>query len=172
MKRFSSSSTGALGSVIEQVSSGLVKVKSTLRHIPVVGRLFRKNLKNLPLQIGRATHIIITSLSYPGMYHAGDDTCMELRGTKYDFVLLLRHFDYRHENNSIKFTLLNDFEVDFTDSTGVQRVIPRADTSRNSVRCRIQAIMRSAEPDDKIVFFFGGHGEYAEVDMMGKFTAR
>ncbi|KIO20602.1 hypothetical protein M407DRAFT_29755 [Tulasnella calospora MUT 4182] len=27
--------------------------------------------------------------------------------------------------------------------------------------------MRSAEPDDKIVFFFGGHGEYAEVDMMG-----
>ncbi|KIO16060.1 hypothetical protein M407DRAFT_34306 [Tulasnella calospora MUT 4182] len=92
---------------------------------------------------------------------------MELRGTKYDFVLLLRHFDYRHENNAIKFTLLNDFEVDFTDSTGVQRVIPRADASRNSIRCNIQAIMRSAEPDDKIAFFFGGHGEYAEVDMMG-----
>ncbi|KIO17400.1 hypothetical protein M407DRAFT_32930 [Tulasnella calospora MUT 4182] len=27
--------------------------------------------------------------------------------------------------------------------------------------------MRSAAPDDKIVFFFGGHGEYAEVNMMG-----
>ncbi|KIO20603.1 hypothetical protein M407DRAFT_29757 [Tulasnella calospora MUT 4182] len=93
MKGFATSSTDVLEHVKEQVSRGLAKVKGTLRHIPVVGRLFRKNLNNLPLQIGRATHIIITSLSYPGMYHAGDNTCMELRGTKYDFVLLLRHFD-------------------------------------------------------------------------------
>ncbi|KIO17403.1 hypothetical protein M407DRAFT_32932 [Tulasnella calospora MUT 4182] len=91
----------------------------------------------------------------------------ELRGTKYDFVLLLRHFDYRHEKKSVDFTLLNDFEVDWTDSTGMRRIIPRADTSRNSIRCTIQRIMRSADPDDKIVFFFGGHGEYAEVNMMG-----
>ncbi|KIO20607.1 hypothetical protein M407DRAFT_29762 [Tulasnella calospora MUT 4182] len=59
MKGFAASSTDVLEHVKEQVSSGLAKVKGTLRHIPVVGRLFRKNLKNLPLQIGRATHIII-----------------------------------------------------------------------------------------------------------------
>ncbi|KAG8908852.1 hypothetical protein FRC01_007255, partial [Tulasnella sp. 417] len=166
MKGFETSSIDALECVTAKISKGLVKGKRILGRIPVVGRLFRKNLKNLPLQIGKANRIIIVSLSYAGMYRIEDDYNMELRGTKYDFELLLRHFDYRHEHNSINFTLLNDFEVDFTDSTGVRRVIPRAETGRDSIRRTIQEIMRTAERDDKIAFFFGGHGEYAEVDMM------
>ncbi|KAG8904994.1 hypothetical protein FRC01_008526, partial [Tulasnella sp. 417] len=117
MKGFETSSIDALERVTAKISKGLVKGKRILRRIPVVGRLFRDKLKNLPLQIGKANRIIIVSLSYAGMYRIEDDYCMELRGTKYDFELLLRHFDYRHENNSINFTLLNDFEVDFTDST-------------------------------------------------------
>ncbi|KAG8938372.1 hypothetical protein FRC04_008947, partial [Tulasnella sp. 424] len=124
-------------------------------------------LKNLPLQTGRVTHIIITSLSYPRMDSAATGISMELPGTKFDFVLLLRHFDYRHEGSSVDFTLLNDFDVDFTDSTGARKVIPTADTSQNSIRCTIQRTMRTAEPNTKIVFYFGGHGENAEVNMMG-----
>ncbi|KAG8903209.1 hypothetical protein FRC01_009289, partial [Tulasnella sp. 417] len=110
MKGFDTSSNGTLDRVAAKISKGLVKGKSILRHIPVVGRLFQNNLKNLPLQIGRANRIIITSLCYVGMHRIEDDYNMELHGTKHDFVLLLRHFDYRHENNSINFTLFNDFE--------------------------------------------------------------
>ncbi|KAG8902911.1 hypothetical protein FRC01_009423, partial [Tulasnella sp. 417] len=110
MKNFHAPSTGALERTKAKISNTLVKGKDILRHIPVVGRLFQNNLKDLPLQIGRANHIIITSLCYTGMRRIEDDTTMELHGTKYDFVLLLRHFDYRHENNSINFTLFNDFE--------------------------------------------------------------
>ncbi|KAG8941921.1 hypothetical protein FRC04_003945 [Tulasnella sp. 424] len=159
----------ALERISEQVSDGLVEGKRRLCQLPVVGSTFSKVFKKLPLQTGNVTNIIITGLSYPGMYHAQNDYSMELRGTKYDFVLLLRHFDYRHEGNSVNFTLLNDFEVDFTDSTGVQKIIPNADTSRNSIRkrCTIQKIVRTAERDAKIVFLFGGHGESAEVNMMG-----
>ncbi|KAG8892336.1 hypothetical protein FRC01_014224, partial [Tulasnella sp. 417] len=91
----------------------------------------------------------------------------ENMASRYDVVLLLRHVDYRHENNAINFTLLNDFDVDFTDSTGVRRVIPRADTTRDSIKHTIQGIMSTAERNDQIVFFFSGLGEYAEVDMVG-----
>ncbi|KIO23271.1 hypothetical protein M407DRAFT_27262 [Tulasnella calospora MUT 4182] len=146
-----SSSIRALERFSVQVSASLVKGRSILRQLPVVGRLFRKNLKNIPLQTGRATHIVITSLSYPGMYRVDDDF-------------------YRHEGNSINFTIINDFDVDFTDSAGVKKIIPRVDASRNSIRSMIQQIMRSAEPNSKIAFFFGGHGEYAEVNMMGLAT--
>ncbi|KAG8941920.1 hypothetical protein FRC04_003944 [Tulasnella sp. 424] len=157
----------ALERFSEQVSDGLVEGKRCLSQLPVVGSTFSTIFKTLPLQTGNVTDIIITGLSYPGMYHAQNDYSMEIRGTKYDFVFLLRHFDYRHEGNSVNFTLLNDFDVDFTDSTGAQKVIPKTDTSRNSIRCTIQKIVRTAERDAKIVFLFGGHGERAEVNMMG-----
>ncbi|KAG8941918.1 Ca(2+)-dependent cysteine protease [Tulasnella sp. 424] len=166
-KKSGTSVIRALERVSKQVSDGLVKGKRSLRQLPVVGPIFSRTLRDLPLKTGTVTDIIITSLSYPGMRHAGSDHSMELNGTKYDFVLLLRHFDYRHEENSVNFTLLNDFEVDFTDSTGVRRVIPKADAGRDSIRITIQRLMRTAEPNAKIAFFFGGHGEYAEVNMMG-----
>ncbi|KAG8941919.1 cytochrome c oxidase subunit 1 [Tulasnella sp. 424] len=153
-KKSGTSLIHTLEHISEQVSDGIVKAKRRLR------------LKNLPLQTGSVTNIVITSLSYPGSYHTQHNYPLELKGTKYDFVLLLRHFDYRHEGNSVNFTLLNDFDVDFTDSTGIKRIIPKVDTSRNSIRCTIQRIMRTAERDAKIVFYFGGHGEHAEVNMM------
>ncbi|KIO19206.1 hypothetical protein M407DRAFT_31159 [Tulasnella calospora MUT 4182] len=74
------------------------------------------------------------------------------------------YFDYRHGKKSVDFTLLNDFEVDWTDSTGMRRIIPRADTSKNSIRCTIQRIMRSANPDDKIVFFLNMMGLQVRED--------
>ncbi|KAG8964639.1 hypothetical protein FRC05_003752 [Tulasnella sp. 425] len=165
-KKSGTSLIHTLEHISEQVSDGIVKAKRRLRQLPVVGSIFSRSLKNLPLQTGSVTNIVITSLSYPGSYHTQHNYPLELKGTKYDFVLLLRHFDYRHEGNSVNFTLLNDFDVDFTDSTGIKRIIPKVDTSRNSIRCTIQRIMRTAERDAKIVFYFGGHGEHAEVNMM------
>ncbi|KAG8964641.1 hypothetical protein FRC05_003754 [Tulasnella sp. 425] len=159
--------TRALERFAEQVSDGVVAGKRRLSQLPVVGSTFSKIFNKLPLQTGNVTDIIIIGLSYPGMHHAQHNYSMELRGTKYDFVLLLHHFDYRHEGNSVNFTLFNDFDVDFTDSTGAQKVIPKVDTSRDSIRCTIQKIVRTAERDAKILFFFGGHGEHAEVNMMG-----
>ncbi|KAG8941016.1 hypothetical protein FRC04_004834 [Tulasnella sp. 424] len=82
---------------------------------------------------GNMTNIVITSLSYTRVYHAQHNHALELKGTTFDFELLLRHFDYCHKGNSVNFTLLNDFDVDFTDSSGVQKVIPKADTSRDSI---------------------------------------
>lgn len=101
------------------------------------------------------------------MHRIKDDDCMELIGTKNDLLLLLQHFDYRHNDNSIDFTLINDFDVDFTDSTGVRRIIPKVDAGRDSIKSTIQRVMRTAEPTSKIAFFYGGHGEYAEANMMG-----
>ncbi|KAG9043549.1 hypothetical protein FS837_009406 [Tulasnella sp. UAMH 9824] len=156
----------ALERLSGRVSKTLVKGRSILSQLPVVGRVFRKNLNVLPLQIGCATHIVIVSLSYPGMHRIEDDASMELNGTKYDLFLLLQHFDYRHDGNPIKFTLIHDFDVDFTDSTGVRKIIPKVDAGRDSIRTTIKRIMRTAEPTSKIAFFYGGHGEYAEVNMM------
>ncbi|KAG8941568.1 hypothetical protein FRC04_004149 [Tulasnella sp. 424] len=167
MKKSGTPLIRALERFSEQVSDGLVEGKRRLCQLPVVGSTFSKIFKKLPLQTGHVTHIVITSLSYAGMHHAEHHYPLELRGTKFDFALLLRHFDYRHEGNSVDFTLLNDFDVDFTDSTGVKKVIPKANTDRDSIRITLQRIMRTAERDAKILFFFGGHGEYTEVNMMG-----
>ncbi|KAG8964295.1 hypothetical protein FRC00_002853 [Tulasnella sp. 408] len=101
------------------------------------------------------------------MHLLDDGANMELNGTKYDLFLLLQHFDYCHKGNPINFTIINDFEVEFTDSTGVRKIIPKVDAGRDSIRTTIQRIMRTAEPTSKIAFFYGGHGEYAEVNMMG-----
>ncbi|KAG8957876.1 hypothetical protein FRC00_003383 [Tulasnella sp. 408] len=100
------------------------------------------------------------------MHRIEDDGSMELNGTKYDLFRLLQHFDYRHNDNSINFTIINDFDADFTDSTGVRKIIPKVDAGRDSIRTTIQKIMRTAKPTSKIAFFYGGHGEYAEVNMM------
>lgn len=163
MKKFGTS----VKRVSKQVSDGFAKGKRRLRQLLVVGPIFSRNSKNLPLQTGSVTHIIITCLSYPGKLHAGTGKSMELRGPKDDFVLLLRRFDYRHGGNAVNFTLVNDFDREFTDSTGDKRVIPKADTRRKSIRRTIQKIMGTATGDAKILFYFGGHGERAEVNMMG-----
>ncbi|KAG8963746.1 hypothetical protein FRC05_004539 [Tulasnella sp. 425] len=153
--------------VTEEGSDGREDVQSLISFLSAVVPNFPSSSWNAPLKTGRVTHIVIICLTYPGIYYPQHNIPLKLSAPKNDFELLLRHFDYCHKQNSVQFTLLNDFDIDFTDSTGVERGIERTDTSRDSIRCAIQKIMCTAEPNAKIVFFFGGHGGIAEVNMMG-----
>ncbi|KAG9017047.1 hypothetical protein FRB90_001985 [Tulasnella sp. 427] len=102
---------------------------------------------------GATRHIVITSLSYPDKYRLTDHTSASLTGTKFDFNLVLKHYDYKHQNNTSHFTLIHDFDLDYTDSTGEQRIIQRTETTRDAILSGIERVVEIAKPGDSIIFY-------------------
>lgn len=132
------------------------------RRYTISGRLsiFSPNPAILPLRcvIRKASHIILVSLSYsdPRNRTYGNE---ELEGTKFDFQLMLKHFNFRHDDTSGRFVLLNDFHTEFVDADGVRKMIPPSNTSRDAIQATIQSTMKTAGADSRILFYFAGHGE-------------
>ncbi|KIO20610.1 hypothetical protein M407DRAFT_29765 [Tulasnella calospora MUT 4182] len=98
------------------------------------------------------THIIIISLSYAGMTEP-----RSLQGTKNDFSLLLNHFKYFSQDNTIQFTLLNDFEHVSNDADS-DATVPKADTSKAAIEAAIRRAMQHTTPESRALFHFGGDG--------------
>ncbi|KIO20612.1 hypothetical protein M407DRAFT_29767 [Tulasnella calospora MUT 4182] len=100
------------------------------------------------------SHIIIGSLSYDGT-----TALPRLRGTKYDCCLMLKRSGYLHGDTSGGITLLNDFPVSFEDANGVEKVVPKADTSPKAIESAIRKTILKATAGSRVLFYFGGHGE-------------
>ncbi|KAG8944368.1 hypothetical protein FRC00_010630, partial [Tulasnella sp. 408] len=124
------------------------------------------NSETKSVSSGPITHIIMICLSYHGMFW-NFGSSMALNGPKRDFFLLLDHFKCQHvltylqtddePNNSIQFTLLNDFDAVRDGPDGQQRQICKTDTSKKAIMKAIENTMQSVPQGGKVVFYFGGH---------------
>lgn len=74
---------------------------------------------------------------------------------------MLKHFEFRHDDTSGRFILLNDFDTEFEDAAGVRKRILPSNTSRNDIQTAIQSTMQAAGADSRILFYFAGHGVQA-----------
>lgn len=109
-------------------------------------------------RLGHANIVVLIFIRYSGR-QSPQGQSMQLQSTKNDLSHILRHLKYHHTDETRRFFIMTDFQVEYADSSGTTNIIPTMLPTRHNIETLILGIMRDLQRHDKCLFYYGGHVE-------------
>ncbi|KAG9048401.1 hypothetical protein FS837_012974 [Tulasnella sp. UAMH 9824] len=85
---------------------------------------------------GEKEFVVLILICYKGWKrrtHFGELEDLELKAVRNDARLLLDYLNYRHDDKSRNWYFVMDFDLEYTDRTGITKILPRTMPSKNAL---------------------------------------
>lgn len=109
---------------------------------------------------GEKEFVVLIFISYKGWKlhtQSGELEDMELKAVRNDPRLILDHLSYRHDDTSKNWYFLMDFDLEYTDWTGVTKILPRTMPAKNAL---LRTVREATRKGGSGFIHIGAHCHY------------